>query len=241
MKTVRFILIVSLILCGQKIMCQTAATGERRFVISGIIRDAGTLNPLPGSQIIVNRRFAAASSDDGTFMLGVNIGDTVVFTMLGYRSETFYTRDTLRGSEFMAGVYLNTDTLSIGEVIILPRLASLRTEMMKATVTITPEMENARYNVAVSAYQGKMAINKLGDTASNYAMIHRQNLINAYEKGGIPSDRIAGLSPFSLIGIAYILINGFPEKPSPMKPTLSRQELDQIHKRFMESQYVKKE
>lgn len=241
MKTVRFILIVALIVCCQNVMCQTTAAGERRFVFNGIVRDAGTLNPLAGAQIIVNRKFAAVSADDGTFMLGVNTGDTVVFTMLGYRPETFHARDTLRGSEFMAGVYLNTDTLSIGEVIILPRLASLKSEMMKPMVSTTPEMENARYNVAVSAYQGKMAINRLGDPASNYAMIHRQNLINAYEKGGIPSDRIAGLSPFSLIGIAYILINGFPEKPAPMQSTLSRQELDQIHKKYMESQYVKKE
>ncbi|MDX9725503.1 MAG: hypothetical protein RBT38_03875 [Bacteroidales bacterium] len=218
---------------------QAVASGERRFLFSGIIRDAGTLSPLSGSQIIVNRKYAAASADDGTFMLGVNIGDTVVFTMLGYRAETFYAIDSLRGSEFMAGIYLNADTLSIGEVIILPRMASLRSEMMKPAVSTTPEMENARYNVAVSAYQGRMAVNQLGDPSSNYAMIHRQNIINAFEKGGIPSDRIAGLSPVSLIGIVYILLNGFPEKPSPMKPTLTRQELEQIHKKYMEEQSVK--
>jgi len=135
----------------------------------------------------------------------------------------------------MAGVYMRTDTLSIGEVLIMPRLPYLKYDILKAPVATNKDMDNAKYNVAVSAYQGKMAISRLGDPASNYSLLRQQQVTNAYEKGTIPSDRIVGLSPLSLIGMAYLLIKGFPEKPVPLKSNLTRQELDQIQKKYLET------
>lgn len=134
---------------------------------------------------------------------------------------------------------MKTDTLSIGEVIIMPRYPYLRSDILKAPVESNPEMENAKYNLAISAYQGKIAISTLGDPASNYAVLHQKQSIDAYEKGGIPSERMVGLSPFSLIGVVYLLVKGFPEKPAPMKSTLTRQELDQIHKKYLETLHNK--
>jgi hypothetical protein len=135
----------------------------------------------------------------------------------------------------MAGIYMKTDTLSIGEVVIMPRNPYLRSDILKAPPESTPEIENAKYNMAISAYQGRIAISTLGDPASNYALLHQKQGIDAYEKGGIPSDRMVGLSPLSLIGVVYLLMKGFPEKPAPMKSTLTRQELDQIHKKYLET------
>jgi hypothetical protein len=160
--------------------------------------------------------------------------DTVMFSLLGYQSSYFYVSDTLAGNEFMAGVYMKTDTLSIGEVIIMPRIQSLKYDIFKAPAT-SPEMENAKYNIAVSAYQGRMAMTQMGDPASNYSIIQQKQRINTYEKGTIPSDRIVGLSPLLLIPAAYLLINGLPEKPAPLKSNLTRQELDQIHKKYLET------
>jgi hypothetical protein len=46
---------------------------------------------------------------------------------------------------------------------------------------------------------------------------------------------MVGLSPLLLIPAAYLLINGLPEKTAPMKSNLTRQELDQIHKKYLET------
>jgi hypothetical protein len=35
--------------------------------------------------------------------------------------------------------------------------------------------------------------------------------------------------------VAYLLIKGFPEKPVPLKSNLTRQELDQIQKKYLET------
>lgn len=213
---------------------QTGITQEKIMLFSGIIRDARTLEPLPDAQIKIGRSFVSTSDEEGTFAIRVNRKDTIVFSLLGYQPASFYVTDTLTGNDFAAGVYMNTDTLSIGEVVIVPRIQSLKYDIFKPPTT-SPEMENAKYNMAISAYQGRMAMTKLGDPASNYSVIQQKRLRDASEKGTIPSDRIVGFSPFMLVGVAYLLINGLPEKPAPMKSALTRQELDQIHKKYLET------
>lgn len=218
---------------------QSVEIQVNKIIFSGIVRDAATLSPLPNSQISINRTFVAVSDEEGTFSIGVNRRDSVVFSILGYQPAYFYVSDTLSGRNFMAGVYLKTDTLSIGEVIIVPRIQSLKYDIFKAPAT-TPDMENAKYNMAISAYQGRMAMTQLGDPASNYSIVQQKRLRDASEKGTIPSDRIVGFSPFMLVGAVYLLINGLPAKPAPMKSILTRQELDQIHKKYLETVSTKK-
>jgi hypothetical protein len=228
-------LILSMVLinstCG---FSQAVINQERIMLFSGIVRDARTLEPLPDAQIKIGRSFVSTSDEEGTFALRVNRKDTIVFSLLGYQPAYYYVTDTLAGNDFAVGVYMNTDTLSIGEVVIIPRIQSLKYDIFK-TPPASPEMENAKYNMAISAYQGRMAMTKLGDPESNYTVIQQKRLRDASEKGMIPSDRIVGFSPFMLIGVAYLLLNGLPEKPVPMKSGLNRQELDQIHKKYLET------
>ncbi len=231
----KFWLILSMILINiTSRFCQAGISQERILLFNGIIRDARTLEPLPNAQIKIGRSFVSASDEEGAFAIRVNRKDTIVFSLLGYQSAYYYAADTLTGNDFAAGVYMKTDTLSIGEVVIVPRIQSLKYDIFKAPPT-SPEMENAKYNMAISAYQGRMAMTQLGDPASNYSVVQQKRLRDASEKGMIPSDRIVGFSPLSLIGVAYFLINGLPQKPLPMKPGLTRQELDQIHKKYLET------
>jgi hypothetical protein len=234
MKKTGIILLLSLT-CLYTGFGQVTETQGSGIFFQGIIRDASTLSPLPNSQIIINRTLNSVSDKDGTFSFRGSRKDTVVFSMLGYKSAVFHINDTLAGREFLAGVYLKADTITIGEVIIIPRLGNLKYEILNNPVSVSPEIENAKYNMALSAYQGKVSQGKLGDPAANYGVLHQQQRTEAYERGGIPSDRIVGLSPFMLLPAAYLLLNGLPPRPAPMKSTLTRQELDQIHKKYLEA------
>jgi hypothetical protein len=155
--------------------------------------------------------------------------------MLGYKSTILYISDTLTGREFIAGIYMSTDTLSIGEVVIFPRLRNLKSEILNPRSELNPKIENAKYNLEVSTYQGKMGINKLGDPASNYELLRQRQRNDAYSKGQIPSDRIAGISPLLIFPAIYLLMNGMPEKPAPLQPHLTDQEISQIHKKYLET------
>ncbi len=68
----------------------------------------------------------------------------------------------------------------------------------------------------------------------NYEIIRQQQRNDAYSKGQIPSDRIVGISPLLLVPAAYMLMNGLPGKPEPLQPHLTEQEVNQIHRKFLE-------
>jgi hypothetical protein len=142
--------------------------------------------------------------------------------------------DTLSGKEFIAGVYMNSDTLEIGEVIIVPRFSTLKSEILNSPSRTPATMDNAKYNVAVSAYAGKNSISSMNDPASNYDMLRQRQKVDAFEKGGIPSDKILGFSPFMLIPAAYLLVHGLPEKPAAYKPEITSKELEDLNKRYLE-------
>ena len=205
------------------------------ILFNGIVMDAGKLEPVEGSQIMINRVFISVSDKEGKFAFYVNRGDTVVFNMLGYEPVELQISDTLSGREFIAGIYLNSDTIAIGEVVIVPRLANLKSEIFTSHPETNQIIENAKYNLEVSSYQGRVNQGKLGDPSLNYEVLRQQQKVDAYSKGQIPPDRIAGLSPFMIIPAAYLLMNGLPGKPSPMKPQLTEQEVDQLHRKYLET------
>jgi hypothetical protein len=205
-----------------------------RILFHGIVMDATTLTPISNSQILINRKYSAIANPDGRFAFFVNIRDSVLFKHLGYKPTLLYVSDTLAGKDFVAGIFMNSDTLSIGEVVIIPRFNNLKSLIMNSPSKVPATMDNARYNVAVSGYQGRTTQGKLMDPAANYSLLRQKMKVNAYEKGGIPSDMIAGFSSI-LMPAAYLLIHGTPERAGPFEQDLTSEELNQINKRFLES------
>ena len=90
-------------------------------------------------------------------------------------------------------------------------------------------MENARYNVAVSAYQGRTTTGSLGDPESNYNLNTAEDKALQLTKKEEYHPTIAGISPLLLIPAAYLLIHGMPEKPGSIsRPRSLHTELEQI-------------
>jgi hypothetical protein len=197
--------------------------------------DASTLSPLTNSQVMINNVFNSVSNSDGTFSFIVHRNDSILFRHLGYKPSLLFVSDTLPGREYVAGIFMNSDTVSIGEVVIVPRFTNLKSDILYAPSKVPSIMDNARYNVAISAYQGRTTQGKLGDPAANYDLLRQKQKVDAYEKGGIPSDMIAGINPLLLLPAAYLLIHGMPEKPPPLEQKLTMQELDQIQKKYFET------
>ncbi|HEX7493973.1 MAG TPA: hypothetical protein VF346_07125 [Bacteroidales bacterium] len=216
-------------------ICQKNANSGIRILFHGMVLDSKTLSPVPNSQILINHEFSAVSSSNGNFAFFVNMNDTVLFKHLGYKPTFMFVADTLTGQEFIAGVYLNSDTLEIGEVVILPRFRNIKSDVLNARTKTSPQMENARYNVAISAYQGRTTQGKLGDPASNYQVLHERQKIDAFERGGIPSDRIVGFSSLLILPAAYLLIHGSIEKPPAFEQELTDQEIELIREKYLET------
>jgi hypothetical protein len=234
------LILSSLVLILNNATCQEDRDSAARILFRGMVIDATTFSPIPNSQIYINKSMAAVSASDGSFTFYVNLADTIIFNSLGYKKTIFQVSDTLRGLEFNAGIFMNSDTVNIGEVIIIPRQSNLRYEIMNAPTKTSDIMNNARNNVAISAYQGRTSQSKLGDALDNYSVIIQKQKTMAFEKGGIPSEQTVALNPFILIPAAYLLIKGFPEKPAAARTPLSPAEVDQIHRKYIESSRLKK-
>lgn len=232
------LLIIAVSLFLNEGFSQISDNQMNNILFRGVVLDANSLTPIPNTQISVNRIFISVSGSDGTFEFHVSKRDSVIFKNLGYKSASLFISDTLRGQEFVSGVYLSSDTLAIADVIIIPKYSNLKSEIMNAKSKTPSTFDNAKYNVAVGAYQGKTTTGSLGDPANNYAYLNKKQKTDAYERGGIPSDKILGLNPFMLIPAAYLLIKGPPEKPASMKSSLTNQEIDQINETYLE--YLKK-
>jgi hypothetical protein len=215
---------------------QVIDNAGNHILFQGLVMDAGNFSTISGTQIAINRKFSAVSNKDGAFAFYVNRNDTVVFNSLGYSPSKMIISDTLEGREFVAGIYMKSDTLTIGEVIIVPRFSNLKSEILNGKSKAPSTLDNAKYNVAVSAYQGRNSVSQLGDPASNYDQVRRTQKISAFEKGGIrPSDQFITLNALSLIPAAYLLIKGKPEMPDSYKPDLSPYELEMIQKKYLEA------
>jgi hypothetical protein len=233
----RIVLIISLIFVFfYSGLSQIKENAHDKILIRGLVIDASNFSPISNSQIMINNVFSSVSGVDGSFFFYVNVYDTVVFRSLGYKESVMNISDTLHGAEFITGIYLNTDTLSIGEVIILPAYKNLKSEIMNTKSKAPTGMDNARYNVAVSAYQGKYGQNVLGDPLVNYSLINTKQKIDAFEKGGIPSNNMVGLNALLLIpAAAYLYLHGLPETAPPLRPELTENDVAQIHKKYLES------
>jgi hypothetical protein len=215
-------------------LCQETINPEGRILFHGLVMDGSSLMPVSNSQIMINNEFSSVSGNDGSFAFYVNRKDTVLFRRLGYKATIMFISDSLKSIEFIAGIYMNSDTLSIGEVVIVPRFTNLKSEIMNSRSKTPSTFDNARYNVAVSGYQGRNTQGSLGTPSDNYAALSQKQKVAAFERGGIPSDQMVGISSLLLIPAAYMLLKGSPEKPPPFKTTLSTQEVEELNKRYLE-------
>jgi hypothetical protein len=229
------LILSSIFLISSQGVSQVKQNPDQKILIRGLVMDASTLSPIPNSQIMINSSFSSLSREDGSFSFYVNWYDTVMFRSLGYKPSLMHISDTLRGREFITGVYLSTDTVSIDEVVIMPGYSNLKSEILNAKSKIPAGMENARYNVAISAYQGKTSQAALGNPIDNYNVISQRQKINAFEKGGISSEHIVGFNPLIFIPAAYLLLHGLPEPAPPMQPGLTDDEVKKIHMRYLET------
>jgi hypothetical protein len=206
-------------------------TSQPDFILfHGIVMDAGSQTPLPNPGYRINRDTGGSGGADGKFSFYVTKGDTVLFTYLGYIPSTMLISDTLAGKEYVAGIYLQTDTISIGEVIIFPRIGDLKTEILMMKPGTSQELINAKDNINISVYQGLNSRSTMGNPNTNYELIKQQQRLDAYEKGGIPSDKMIGISPLLIIPAAYLLMNGLPSKPAPPSPRVTDKDIERIRK-----------
>jgi hypothetical protein len=203
------------------------------ILFRGVVFDGTTQNPLDSVKYVSDS--VRYTDGRGMFSFYASPFDTITFEHEGFRSFMLQISDTLKAQEYTTAIYMNPDTLIIDEVVILPSMRDLKYEIMSSPPAANYQTINAENNLRISAYQGMTGMNKMGDPAINYRILQQKQKIDAFEKGGIPSDHMVSLNPLILVPAAYLLIKGLPEKPAPPKPFLSISEINELKKRHQNS------
>lgn len=88
--------------------------------IHGSILAADDLQPIPNVNVYVRHGYGTASNENGYFELPCHLGDTVIFSCVGYQKVTFAVPDSLIGRSRVVGIVMSPDTILLGEVVVLP-------------------------------------------------------------------------------------------------------------------------
>jgi len=220
------LLLLSLFLTGH--FSQASAQQSEYILFHGVILDFDTREPLQGAHYVVSGQAGGATNSKGMFSLYARHRDTVTFTCMGYKQYRMAVEDTLHAKEYITGIYLNSDTLMIPAVVIIPRLGNIRAEIMSERSAVNQELINATNNLRISAYQGLTVTDELGDPALNYELLRQKQRYEAYNKGQIGSGQMIAISPLTLIPLIYMLAVGPPEVPEPPVPYISAREMENI-------------
>ncbi len=201
---------------------------EDLILFQGVVMDANSLKPLSNAHYILNNIFGNVTDDKGEFAIYMVKTDTLRFSHVGYQDYIYTPSDTLTGKMYTAGIFMQSDTLAIGEVIVVPRLPDLRTGLLMESPSIDPQLRNARNNIAASVHEGIYSQEQLGVPSANYEMLKRKQILDAYEKGAIPSDRMVGLNFLTIPAAILYFSKGLPERPEPPRPLIPQKDIERM-------------
>ncbi len=125
----------------------SAQDENRRFIqIDGLTADDRGFIVPDVSIYSKHLKRGAASDHRGIFSIISIPGDTVFFSAIGYKSTLLTIPLTISGNHFITDVIMVTDTIMIGEVLVLPW--KTYSEFKRAVIEnkpVDPLMENMEY------------------------------------------------------------------------------------------------
>lgn len=168
-------------------------------------------------------RRGAASDHRGIFSIISIPGDTIFFSAIGYKSTILTVPPSISGNHFITDVIMVTDTIMIGEVLVLPW--KTYSEFKRAVLEnrpVDPLIENMEYNLALVEQQIWSDMRATPGEAYRYTM--QQMADNLYTRGQTPANNL--LNPFAWQKFAREVKGGLlrnePSKSSTTKKSKPR-------------------
>ncbi|MBW6483314.1 MAG: carboxypeptidase-like regulatory domain-containing protein [Vicingaceae bacterium] len=135
------------------------ATGQQRndslFVFSGIIYEAdSSIIPLPNVNILLKKGKGMSSDVEGNFSINVSIGDTLVFSHIGFYSRLLLISDAM---ETKQDIYLIKHIFEMSEVMIGATYTyeEFKKKFTEMKVEYDQNLFNAQINILLCLYQAK--------------------------------------------------------------------------------------
>ncbi len=181
---------------------------------SGVVVENDSLRPISNTSIFAKNTYHGTMSDFfGYFSFVAQIGDTIEFTALGYKTHTFTIPDTLHSTKYSLIQMMRKDTLMLGVVTIYPWPSK---EQFKKAFVETPvpdnDLDRARRNLDASQMAARAAAMP-NDGYMNYKTSLQQQYSRLYYAGQLPPNNL--LNPIAWYKFVEAWKRGdFKNKPS---------------------------
>ena len=160
---------------------------------TGAIMDQADLKSLPYAHFWVNKKRGGIANEYGKFSFWVNSGDTIKYSFVGYHDVDVIVSDTLQQEDYLFGVFLAKDTITLQEVLILPRFGDFKEAFMNAKIN-TPEYVRAKNNVNSATYEALTTRPKTMDAKANTDLLIKNHVSAIENKTMVPVEMTAGVS-----------------------------------------------
>jgi hypothetical protein len=153
-------LLLTFIFAGQALFSQSRP--NQPIQLNGVVMSDDSIPQLiPNVNIFIpGRQQGTVSADDGFFSIAIMPGDTVQFSVIGFKREKFYIPDTLKRDKkgYLVEIRLQRDTAYLSQVIIYPWPSPdrLKAEFMSIRVPTT-DLDIAYRNLAIAALRERAA------------------------------------------------------------------------------------
>ena len=111
---------------------------QDNLFVTGVVCDRDSIFPLRNALCRLDSTYRGVD-EDGRFAFEVKMGDTLVFSHVGYVPVKIVVSDTLTQRDYLLGIFMTRDTVLLAEVVVIPRYVL---EDYKPDRS----MENALYN-----------------------------------------------------------------------------------------------
>ena len=154
--------------------------------LSGVVRNE-FMQPLQFTHILVTNQHRGTISDQkGMFSFIVQPHDTILFSQVGYKRVGLIIPDTLKTFHLEVDIYMETDTIMIEEVIILPwKTYEEFKEAFLALELPDDDLNRAYKNIALIKTQIYYT-DAAPDPGLNYKYMLQQQYNDLYTKGQMP-------------------------------------------------------
>jgi len=160
---------------------------------TGAVMDQAELKALPYAHFRVNKKRGGTTNEYGRFSFWVNSGDTIQYSYVGYNDVRIIVNDSLKQENYLFGVFLSKDTITLQEVLILPRFGDFKEAFINAKVN-TPEYVRAKNNINSATYEALTRRPTKMDAKANTDMLVKQHTILNEHQAMVPTEMVTGVS-----------------------------------------------
>jgi hypothetical protein len=193
----RIIYIVILFLLPLTLIKGQVKESNRLIQVTGIITDEEN-NPVPHASLISRKlRKGTISELTGIYSVISLPGDTIYLSALGYKRVEIYLPGKIEGRLFNKDIRLETDTIIIDGVLILPwkTYEDFIRDVLANRPEMKPEIKNMYDNLALIQNAITNTSNYKVSPEAGYRYAMQQNANALYTRGQYPANNL--LNPFA--------------------------------------------